>query len=130
MHAADYLTQGAVLIQQEPFYVSITRYFADDTRKQTGNDEVEHAWDRYRGGLEYMIARTGVRIGAEERVGLHPRIQQMIAARMSVAIRLRQPRTRNPLDTYYIAMRLQGMGYESLLPVPLDKLASKAMTSC
>ena len=28
VHAADYLTQGAMLIQREPFYVSITRYFA------------------------------------------------------------------------------------------------------
>jgi hypothetical protein len=57
VHAADYLTQGAILIQREPFYVSITRYFEDDAREQLGNSEVEHAWDRYRGGLEYMIAR-------------------------------------------------------------------------
>ncbi len=127
VHAADYLTQGAVLIQQEPFYVSITRYFADDTRQQTGNVEVEHAWDRYRGGLEYMIARTGVAIGAEERVGLHARINPMIAARMSVAIRLRHAAKRNAVDTYYLAMRLRGLGYEKLLPVPLQTLASEAM---
>ena len=61
VHAADYLTQGAILIQRQPFYVSITRYFEDDQREQLGNSEVEHAWDRYRGGLEYMIARTGAR---------------------------------------------------------------------
>ena len=58
VHAADYLTQGAILIQRQPFYVSITRYFADEAREQIGNSEVEHAWDRYRGGLEYMIARA------------------------------------------------------------------------
>jgi glycosyltransferase involved in cell wall biosynthesis len=127
VHAADYLTQGAVLIQQEPFYVSITRYFADDTREQVGNAEVEHAWDRYRGGLEYMIARTGVDISAEERVGLHARINQMIAARMSVAIRLRHAAKRNAVDTYYLAMRLRGLGYEKLLPVPLESLACEAM---
>ena len=37
VHAADYLSLGAVLIQHEPFYVSITRYFADDERDQIGN---------------------------------------------------------------------------------------------
>lgn len=129
VHAADYLTQGAVLIQKEPFYVSITRYFADETREQIGNSEVEHAWDRYRGGLEYMIARTGAAIGAEERFGLHARIQQMIASRMAVAIRLRHANKRDPIDTYHLAMRLRGLGYESLLPVPLATLASEAMVA-
>ena len=127
MHAADYLTQGAVLIQQQPFYVAITRYFEDDTREQLGNDEVEHAWDRYRGGLEYMIARTGMPITAEERFGYHLRVQEMVAGRMAVAIRLRHANKRNPIDTYYLAMRLRGMGYEPLLPVPLATLASEAM---
>jgi len=127
VHAADYLTQGAILIQRQPFYVSITRYFADDQREQLGNSEVEHAWDRYRGGLEYMIARTGVAIGAEERFGLHARIQQMIASRMAVAIRLRHLHKRDPIDTYHLAMRLRGLGYESLLPVPLTTLACEAM---
>ena len=51
----------------------------------------------------------------------------MIAVRMSVAVRLRHLKKRNPLDTYYIATRLKGMGYENLLPVPLATLASEAM---
>jgi poly(ribitol-phosphate) beta-N-acetylglucosaminyltransferase len=127
VHAADYLTQGAVLIQQEPFYVSITRYFADDAREQIGNSEVVHAWDRYRGGLEYLLARGAAAISAEERVGLQARIQQMIATRLSVAIRLRHANRGDPIDTYYLAMRLRGMGYEQLLPVPMSKLASAAM---
>ncbi len=127
MHASDYLTRGAVLIQKEPFYVSITRYFADETRGQLGNDEVEHAWDRYRGGLEYMLARSGSAISAEERAGFHLRVQQMIAVRMSVAIRLRRARKRGAVDIYYLAMRLRGMGYENLLDVPLTTLAGEAI---
>ncbi len=127
VHAADYLSVGAVLIQKMPFYVSITRYFADEERSQAGNEEVEVAWDRYRGGLEYMLARAGSQIAAEERAGFHLRIQKMIAVRMSVAVRLRHAKKRNPLDTYYIATRLKGMGYEYLLPVPLPTLASEAM---
>lgn len=127
VHAADYLTQGAVLIQQTPFYVAITNYFADEKREQLGNQEVETAWDRYRGGLEYLLARAGSKVGPEERVGLLARIQQMIAVRMSVAIRLRHVGKRNPIDTWMLAMRLRGMGYENLLPVPMNLLASQAM---
>jgi hypothetical protein len=127
VHSSDYLTKGAVMIRQQPFYVAITRYFADEEREQLGTDEVEHAWDRYRGGLEYMLARSGTQISPEERIGYQARIQQMIAGRMSVAVRLRHQKKRDPVDTYYIAMRLRGMGYESLLPVPLEKLAGEAM---
>jgi glycosyltransferase involved in cell wall biosynthesis len=127
VHAADYLSLGAVLIQKAPFYVSITRYFADEERTQAGNEEVEVAWDRYRGGLEYILARAGDQIAVEERSGFHLRIQKMIALRMSVAVRLRHLKKRSPLDTYYIATRLKGMGYENLLPVPLATIASEAM---
>jgi hypothetical protein len=124
--AADYLAQGAVSIRAEPFYVSMTRYFADENRSQVGNGEVEIAWDRYRGGLEYLMARAGDAIGVEERAGFHLRIQQMIAVRMSVAIRLRHMHQRDPIDTHALAMRLKGMGYEHLLHVPLNTLASQA----
>jgi len=127
VHAADYLSLGAVLIQKMPFYVSITRYFADDDRTQAGTEEVEVAWDRYRGGLEYVLARAGGQVSDEERAGFHLRIQKMIAVRMSVAVRLRHAKKRDPLDTYYLATRMKGMGYERLLPVPLATLASEAM---
>jgi hypothetical protein len=126
VQAADYLGQGDVLIQREPFYVSITRYFADENRTQAGSEEVEYAWDRYRGGLEYLMACAGHRISAEQRAGFALRIQQMIAVRMSVAIRLRHAGHKDPVDTYTIAMRLRGMGYESLSPVPMPQLASQA----
>lgn len=127
VHAADYLAQGAVLIQQTPFYVAITNYFADEQREQLGNQEVETAWDRYRGGLEYLLARASSRISAEERMGFLARIQQMIAVRMSVAIRMRHDARRQPVETHVLAMRLLGMGYESLCPVPMKELASQAM---
>jgi poly(ribitol-phosphate) beta-N-acetylglucosaminyltransferase len=126
VQAADYLSQGDVLIQREPFYVSITRYFADENRSQAGSEEVEYAWDRYRGGLEYMMACAGDSVSAEERAGFALRIQQMIAVRMSVAIRLRHAGLKDPVDTYTIAMRLRGMGYEALSPVPMPVLASQA----
>lgn len=125
VHAADYLAHGAVLVQQQPFYVQITNYFADDVREQLGNQEVEYAWDRYRGGLDYLLARAGD-VPLEERLGLQLRIQQMIATRMSVALRLRIGAGRNPVDTHMIAMRLRGMGYEAALPVPMPRLSLEA----
>ena len=42
---------------------------------------------------------------------MHLRIQQMIAVRMNVAIRLRHANKRDPVDTYHLAMRLRGLGY-------------------
>jgi len=45
---------------------------------------------------------------------------------MSVAIRLRHVLGRDPLDNHTLAMRLKGMGYEHLLPVPMAVLASNA----
>ena len=124
--AADYLSQGSVRINKQPFYVSMTRYFADEDRTQVGSGEVEIAWDRYRGGLEYMLAKAGNSIGAEERAGFHLRIQHLIAVRISVAVRLRHIQNRDPVDTHTLAMRLKGMGYENLLPVPMETLASQA----
>jgi poly(ribitol-phosphate) beta-N-acetylglucosaminyltransferase len=125
VHAAEFLSAGRVLIQQEPFYVAITRYFADEVRTQAGTEEVEYAWDRYRGGLEYLLARTeGVK--QDEMVGLHARINAMIADRMAVAIRIRHAYSRNPVDTWTIAMRLRGMGYAHLCPVPFETLSAAA----
>jgi poly(ribitol-phosphate) beta-N-acetylglucosaminyltransferase len=127
VHSTDYLRQGAVLIQKEPFYVAITRYFADEEREQLGTDEVEVAWDRYRGGLEYMMAACGNTLAAEERSGFHLRVQRLIADRIAVAIRLRHHKGRSAVDNYYLGMRLRGLGYEQLLPVPMQTLASQAM---
>lgn len=124
--AADYLNHGAVAIRREPFYVSMTRYFADEERTQVGFGEAEVAWDRYRGGLEVLLAHAGEQVTPEERAGFHLRIQHMIAQRMAVAVRLRHQNGRDPVDTHTLALRLKGMGYEQLLPVPLATLAAQA----
>lgn len=124
--AADWLQQGAVALRREPFYVSMTRYFADEQRTQVGFGEVEVAWDRYRGGLEVLLAHAADRLTPEERTGYQLRIQHMVAQRMAVAVRLRHANGRDPVDTHTLALRLKGMGYGHLLPVPLDTLAARA----
>jgi hypothetical protein len=74
-----------------------------------------------------MLARCGTQLSAEERSGFHLRVQAMIAERIAVAIRLRHAKQRNAIDSYYLGVRLRGMGYERLLPVPMGTLASAAM---
>lgn len=129
VHASEFVHQTSVLFLQEPYYVTVTNYFADHKRTQTGITETETAWDRYRGGLEYVLGRAAHQISPMERVGFCLRIQEMIAQRIAVAVRLRIAAQRNPVETYYLAYRLKALGAEQLLPVPLQVLRSQAALS-
>ncbi len=129
VHAAEFVHQTSVLFLKEPYYISVTNYFADHTRTQNGITEAETAWDRYRGGLEYVLGRAVHQISPMERVSFCLRIQEMIAQRISVAVRLRIAANRNPVETYYLAFRLKAMGAEHSLPVPLQGLRSQAALS-
>ena len=129
VHASEFVHQASVLFLQEPYYISVTNYFADHQRNQAGMGEAEHAWDRYRGGLEYVLGRASQQVSPMERIGFNLRIQEMIAQRISVAIRLRMAAQRNPVETYYLAYRLKALGAEQQLPVPLQTLRSQAALS-
>lgn len=126
VHAAEFAQHAAVLLLKDPFYVSITAYFADDQRAQAGTEEAEYAWDRYRGGLEYVLGRASDRLSAAERLAFTQRIERLIAQRISVAVRLRQLNDRDPVETYYLAYRLKAMGEARMLPVPLAQLRGQA----
>lgn len=126
VHAAEFLQRGDVLMLKDPFYVSITRYFADEQRSQAGLGEAEYAWDRYRGGLEYVLGRAAAGMTEAERIGWCLRIQDLIAERIAVAVRLRANAGRDAVDTYYLAYRLKAMGRLGLLHAPLDVLRSGA----
>ncbi len=126
VHAAEFLQRSSVLLQQDPFYVSITNYFPDDQRTQAGNTEAEYAWDRYRGGLEYVLGRASEHLTAADRLAFSQRIQHLIAQRISVAVRLRNLHERDPVETYYLAYRLKAMGEDRLLPIPMAQLRGQA----
>ncbi|MCW7540528.1 glycosyltransferase family 2 protein [Aquabacterium sp. A7-Y] len=130
VHASEFLERAGVLLLKDPFYVSITRYFADTPqRTQAGGEEAEYAWDRYRGGLEYILSRacaTTTAMGDAERIGFSLRIQDLIAQRISVAVRLRHRGGRNAVETYYLASRLRALGAQKLLPVPMETLRARA----
>jgi glycosyltransferase involved in cell wall biosynthesis len=126
VHSAEFLQHADVLMLKDPFYVSITRYFDDEQREQAGSGEAEYAWDRYRGGLEYILGRAAAGMQAAERVGFQLRIQDIVAQRISVAVRLRVATQRDAIETYYLAYRLKAMGQEHLLPVPIESLRTFA----
>ena len=122
----EYLGFGHVIFLKDPFYISITNYFADDVRQQQGNLEVMGSWDRYRGGWEYMLARASSRLSPDELAVLRTGIDRLVADRMAVALRIRWQRQTDPLESYLLANRLRGLGFESLLPAPFFDIRSKA----
>lgn len=126
VHAAEFAEHAAVLFLKDPYYVSVTNYFADHQREQAGSQEAEVAWDRYRSGLEYILGRAAGQITEEQRLEFMRRIEVMIAERVAVAVRLRVAHQRDPVETYYLAYRLKAMGAERLLSVPLPTLAAYA----
>jgi len=126
VHAGEYLSRNAVLFQSEPFYVSVMRHFVGDERSQTGSQEAEHAWDRYRGGLEYLLARGRQQLADGHWSDYMARIASFIGERMAVAVRLRMHKRANPVETFYLATRAVALGAAAALPAPLQQLRSYA----
>lgn len=91
-HLAHYLDQGAIAFLSKPFYRAITISTLTRDRPQAGNDEALTAWDRYKGGLEYLLhlgARRGtVDLTPERRHHYETQIKRFTLSRMAVAMRL------------------------------------------
>jgi len=123
----DYLNLGSVIFSSNPFYISITNYFPDENRTQVGHLETESAWDRYRGGWEYMLGRVISSLDPAEVQKFRNDIDTMVLDRMLVALRLRWHNNKDPVDTYYLACRLRGLGANGdNLPAPFDIIRYKA----
>ena len=117
---AAMLDRAAITFSPEPFYRQVIRYFADESRAQFGHEEVKFAWDRYRGGLEYILAKVAHRLDEHNLAWCQRAIDQFTRARMQVALRLRTAEGGNWVDNYYIANRLRCVGNDSLLSAPYD----------
>ncbi|ANJ75478.1 glycosyltransferase [Ralstonia insidiosa] len=129
-HAAEMLGSYALYFSKTPFYRSVTRYFADETRTQAGSEEVKHAWDRYRGGLEYLFGKFSHTVPASERPEWLNAINQFVLARMKVALRLRTHEGGHWIDNYYIANRVRALGEASDLPASYDLYRVNAAFEC
>ncbi|MCW3480621.1 glycosyltransferase family 2 protein [Neisseriaceae bacterium JH1-16] len=120
VHIAEMLGRYSVYFSAKPFYRSVSRYFEDETRTQAGMEEVKDAWDRYRGGLEYLFGKFAGDLSAEEKAEWQGAIDQFVLLRMSVALRIRTQEGKNWIDNYFIANRIRCLGGDQYLPVPYD----------
>ena len=127
VHAAEFLAQTRLLFHKRPYYVSITNYFPGEYREQVGIIEVEGAWDRYRGGLGYILSRIPHdTLGKEKLNQFAAQIQHVIAQRLSVALRVRLAKQRDMIENYYLSSRLHALGYAQLAAVPHKNIALSA----
>lgn len=110
----------AVAFCPEPFYRQVIRYFDDETRVQGGHEETKTGWDRYRGGLEFVLAKFVHQLDAENLAWCHRAIEHFANVRMHVALRLRTLHGTDWVDNYYIANRLRCVGDDSLLSAPYE----------
>ncbi|WP_343577179.1 glycosyltransferase family A protein [Mycobacterium sp.] len=117
---AAMLDRAAVTFSPEPFYRQVIRYFDDESRTQLGHEEVKEGWDRYRGGLEYILARFASLQSAEDLDWCQRAIDRFVRIRMHVGLRLRTDEGKDWIDNYYIANRLRCTGDDSLLPAPYE----------
>ena len=124
--ASDFLSFGDVIFLETPFYLWTTHYFDDEVRTQAGNEEVEYAWDRYRGGLEYFSSNIIERLDEKKSDVLQKAINEFVINRMLVGLRMRIHKKRNPVDNYYLARRLCGLGKKSALPLDYDRIRASA----
>ena len=118
--AALMVDRTSVLFAQRPFYRSISKYFEDENRTQEGNEEVKIGWDRYRGGLEYILSRFSSQLSVADLAICRASIDRFTTIRLSVGLRLRTIEDQNWTDNYYLAARLRSTGFEELLPAPYD----------
>lgn len=118
--AAAMVDRTSVLFAQRPFYRSVTRYFENESRAQSGHEEVKIGWDRYRGGLEYILSRFAHTLSAQDLAMCRSGIDRFAAIRMGVGLRLRTADNKDWVENYYLAARLLSTGYRDLLPAPYD----------
>jgi len=123
----EYINFGNIIYSNEPFYISVSSYFIDDVRQQAGYEETEYAWDRYRGGLEFLLGRCINVLHKEEEIYLRKKIDQIILDRMIVALRLRINTNKDAYESYQLASRIRGLGGEAYLPVNMLLIRSMAI---
>ncbi len=122
----EYLGYGDLIYAKTPFYISVARHFEGDTRAQEGFSEVMSAWDRYRGGAEYMYGLALQQGGMRDPARTLSFVHSMPIERMITALRFRIQQGRDPLENYAIAARIRGNGYEKHLPVPMEQIRTTA----
>lgn len=118
VHVAAMVDRSAIAFSPDSFYRQVIGYFGDASRAQEGNEEVKSHWDRYRGGLEYILARFASGLSSADLQWCQRAVDEFVRIRTHVGLRLRTVEGKNWIDNYYIANRLRCVGNDSLLAAP------------
>lgn len=113
-YLAHFLDQGAITFRAKPFYVAITESVIARDRPPAGEDEVMRAWDRYRGGLDYMLyvgQRRGSISTAPDIIRSYALwIEEFTMVRMTVAARF-WVAARDFVRAYELLTRINAFGH-------------------
>ena len=122
---SECLNSFDIFFSTKVFYTSVTQHPAG-ARIQTGNEQAKFMWDSYRGGLELLLGHSIKLISSNAVQNFRENINSFIAIRLSVAIRLRVVDKSDRIETYLLACRLRGLGFENLLPIPFEQICIRA----
>jgi len=117
---AQLLGIGELIYHTTPFYGSVTNHPGLARRVQAGNEEVQIGWDRYRGGIEHLIGLALDDLDLLAQADLRRLGERMVQVRMLVALRLRLVSKKDPVESYFLAARLRGLGVAHKLPRPMS----------
>lgn len=125
LYTARALAHADALFVPEPF-ARVTAV-SNDPRTQQGNSEAMFQWDRYRGGVEYVVslAHPGDKRPPSERRGLIDQINRFMTIRQQVALRLHLGQ-QNWAEAYILHHRLAAYGQSPLDQAMQDKVRTAA----
>lgn len=112
-HLGHFLDSGAVVFLKEPFYRAVIESAHRD-RAQAGHEETMTSWDRYRGGLEYLlymgVRRGSIDLGGGTGLEYDKLVRQFTFSRMIVALKLWLGRS-DYMRAYELYVRLVMNGF-------------------
>ena len=114
--AAEWLSHSDVYMSNQCFYLSISKHPAGE-RTQAGFEQVEFMWDSYRGGLELFLGHFVKNISADVAARYREGINQFIAIRMSVAIRVRLINKRDRIEIWKYKIRYNKRDSSNILSI-------------
>lgn len=126
VQSSAFLNNSSVCFWSKPFYKFVNRYWSDEPHLHAGGEELRYAWDRYRGGLEYILSFFSHQISAEERRLWLNGIEQFTLARIRIALHSRVHDNTKWIENYYLARRLMAGGAGNALPLSYDQFRINA----
>jgi len=108
---AELCSIGDLYYDNKPFYHHIFSHPADNNagRSQVGLEEAQ-TWDKYRGGLEYLLGLAAQQKPNVVFSKIKSNIDKLIIERMICALKIRSMYDKDWLETYFLASRLRGQG--------------------